>query len=318
MSTNPEREAEVTVGLDIGGTKVLGVVLDHAGTILHEQRAPSPDTGFEALVAVCRDLVAAIGPPDAPVGVGAAGLVGRTGVISYAPNLSGVIDAPIRDAVAAATGRRVAADNDANVAALAEATYGAAVGARHALMVTLGTGIGGGIIADGEVYRGANGYAAEFGHFTVDIDGPICACGERGHWEAIASGNALGRMAREMIEHGRGGTILAAAAGRLADVSGEEVAAAAGEGDADARALLAAYADNIALGLVNLANILDPERIVIAGGVVEIGAQLFEPLGAAFRAHLEGAEHRPDIALVPAAFGGRAGAVGAAVLARSL
>jgi glucokinase len=318
MSTSPEREAEVTVGLDIGGTKVLGVVLDHTGTILHEQRAPSPDTGFEPLVAVCRDLVAAIGPPDAPVGVGAAGLVGRTGVISYAPNLPGVIDAPIRDAVAAATGRRVAADNDANVAALAEATYGAAVGARHALMVTLGTGIGGGIIADGEVYHGANGYAAEFGHFTVDIDGPICACGERGHWEAIASGNALGRMAREMIEHGRGGTILAAAAGRLADVSGEEVAAAAGEGDADARALLAAYADNIALGLVNLANILDPERIVISGGVVEIGALLFEPLGAAFRAHLEGTEHRPDIALVPAAFGERAGAVGAAVLARSL
>ena len=205
-------------------------------------------------------------------------------MISYAPNLPGVIDAPIRDAVAAATGRRVVVDNDANVAALAEATYGAAVGARHALMVTLGTGIGGGIIADGEVYRGANGFAAEIGHFTVDSDGPICACGELGHWEAIASGNALGRMAREMIEHGRGGTILAAAGGRLADVSGEEVAAAAGEGDADARALLAAYADNVALGLANLANILDPERIVIAGGVVEIGALLFEPLGAAFRA----------------------------------
>ncbi len=184
-------------------------------------------------------------------------------------------------------------------------------------MVTLGTGIGGGLIVDGRIYRGANGFAAEFGHVTVERGGPICACGELGHWEAIASGNALGRMARDLVTSGRGATILAAAGGDLTAVSGEEVATAAAEGDIDAQKLLAHYADNIALGLANLANILDPERIVISGGVVEMGPLLFDPLRAAFRARLEGTQYRPEIPILPAVFGERAGAVGAALLART-
>jgi glucokinase len=308
--------AEVTVGLDIGGTKVLGVVLDEHGVVVREARKRSPVGELDALVAACGAIVAELAPPHAPIGVGVAGLVDRHGRLTYAPNIPGVRDAPLRDALARATGHAVVVDNDANAAALAEVTLGAAAGARHALMITLGTGIGGGIIADGKVYRGANGFAAEFGHVTVERGGPRCACGELGHWEAIASGHALGRMARDLVSSGRGVGILAAAGGKLHAVSGEEVAAAAAAGDPDARALLAHYADNVALGLANLANILDPERIVISGGLVEMGPLLFDPLVRAFQDRLEGREHRPDIPILPAALGERAGAVGAALLAR--
>jgi glucokinase len=314
MSTSPDR---TTIGLDIGGTKVLGVVLDASGTVVREERRRSPASELDALVAGCAGIVEDLDAPGAPVGVGAAGIVDAKGRWRYAPNIPAVRDAPLRDDLHAALGRPVFVDNDANVAALGELSYGAAKGARHALMVTLGTGIGGGIIAGGRVYQGANGFAGEIGHVTVDRHGPLCACGERGHWEAIASGHALGRMARELCASGKGGAILAAAGGDLDQVGGEEVAIAAAAGDEEARALLGAYADNVALGLANLANILDPELIVISGGLVELGALLFDPLGVAFHDRLEATEHRPSVPIVPAALGERAGAVGAAVLART-
>jgi len=304
-----------TIGLDIGGTKVLGVVLDARGRVVAEHRVASPVVGLDPLVDACVTVVERLTAPGTPIGVGVAGLVDPDGRLKYAPNIPGVRDAPLRDALAAATGRAVVVDNDANVAALGEVTFGAARRARHALMVTLGTGIGGGIILDGAIYRGAHGFAAEIGHMTVERDGPLCSCGERGHWEAIASGNALGRMARELVETGRGAAILELA-GTLDEVSGEEVGVAAARGDGDARALLARYADNVAIGLANLANILDPERIVISGGLVTLGPLLFEPLLVAFAARLEATEHRAEVPIVPAQLGERAGAIGAAVLAQ--
>lgn len=307
-----------TIGLDIGGTKVLGVVLAADGSVLHEHRVPSPVLDLPSLVEACARLVTEIDGRGLPIGVGAAGLVDRDGRLTYAPNIPGVRDAPLRAEIARATGAAVVVDNDANVAALGEATYGASRGARHALQVTLGTGIGGGLIVDGEIYRGAHGFAGEIGHVTVDRDGPRCACGELGHWEAIASGSALGRMARELVASGRGQAVLDAAGGDPGAVSGEDVAAAARAGDPDALELVSRYADNVALGLANLAHVLDPELIVVAGGLVRMGDLLFGPLARAFRSRLEGADHRPPVPIVPAELGERAGAVGAAVLARSL
>jgi glucokinase len=310
-----------TIGLDIGGTKVLGVVLAEDGTVVREVRLASPHTGLDALVATGAAIVEQLeapDAPDAPIGVGVAGLVDREGVVRYAPNLPNVRDAPLRDALAQATGHVVVVDNDASAATLGEATYGAAVGRRHVLLVTLGTGIGGGLLLDGRMYRGANNFGAEIGHFTVDPAGPMCACGERGHWESIASGSALGRMARELVAKGGGAAVVAAAGGAASAVTGTHVGTAAAQGDADARSLLVQYADNVALGLAGLANILDPECIVIAGGLVELGPLLFGPLREAFGRHVEGVDYRPSIAIVPAQLGERAGAVGAGVLARSL
>jgi glucokinase len=309
--------ASPTIGFDIGGTKVLAVVVDDAGQVLDE-RMHASEHGFDALVDGCVMLVDALGYDAAPIGVGVAGLVDLDGRLNYAPNIPGVVYAPLLAALRERTGRPAVVDNDANVAALAEVTYGAAKGARDALMVTLGTGIGGGIILAGQVLRGAHGFAAEIGHITIDRNGPVCACGERGHWEAIASGNALGRMARDLVEQGGGKAILAAAGGDMTKVTGHEVGVVAATGDAEANMLLEQYADNIAIGLAALANVVDPEMIVFAGGIIALGRQLFDPLEVAFERHVEGVEHRPRIPIVPAALGVRAGGIGAAVLARTL
>ena len=307
-----------TIGLDIGGTKALGVVLDADGTVLREARHGSPHMGFDALIATAATIVAELALGGAPVGVGIAGLVDREGHMSYGPNLPLVRDAPVRTALEKATGHAVIVDNDAGLAGLGELTYGAATGARHVLFVTLGTGIGGALLLDGRMYRGAHNFGAEIGHFTVDRDGPRCACGELGHWEAIASGTALGRMARELISRGGGAAIVAAAGSEPAAVTGMHVGEAAALGDPDAHHVLVEYADNVALGLAGLANVLDPECIVIAGGLVELGPLLFAPLRDAFGRHLEGVDYRPPVPILPAVLGERAGAVGAAVFARNL
>jgi glucokinase len=316
-----------TIGFDIGGTKILGVVTDQNGTVVAEERDESPEgfgdivdsaatmaTALQQRVAEDRDLQGEI----VAIGVGIAGLVDGDGVLRYGPNLPGVIDAPVRDALAKRTGVPVVVDNDANAAGWGEVRFGAAAGSRDALLVTLGTGIGGAIVLDGAVLRGAHGFAAEIGHFTVDRDGPVCACGERGHWEAIASGSALGRMARELVARGAGAAILAASGGDAAAVNGHHVGAAAAAGDADALELLRAYSDNVALGLSALANILDPAIIVISGGLVTLGDLLFAPLRHAFLAHIEAPEHRPSVPIVPATLGERAGAIGAAAIAADL
>ena len=318
MSSSATPSALPTVGLDIGGTKVLGVLLDARGTVLKEQRRLSPHAGVDALVATSTAIVDDLAQPGSPVGVGAAGLVSQDGEILYSPNLPSIRHARLREALANATHHPLIVDNDANVAALGEIAYGAARGRRHALLVTLGTGIGGGMLLNGELYRGSHGFGAEIGHITIQVGGPVCACGERGHWEAIASGSALGRMARELVEQGHGARILAAAGGAVEQVTGVHVEEAARAGDPDAIHLLEAYADNVALGLASLANILDPEVIVIAGGLVELGPLLFDPLDESFLRHVEGGAYRPKIPIVPAELGERAGAVGAAVLAREL
>jgi glucokinase len=300
----------LTIGLDVGGTKILGVVRAADGSILDEHRAESSYDregvlgGMAAVVTRLqrRDVVA--------LGIGIAGLVTPDGRLRYGPNLPGVEEVDIRGEMAARTGLTTSVDNDANVAGYAEVVQGAARGCRHALVVTLGTGIGGALIVDGEIFRGANGFAGEIGHWSVERGGAICACGERGHWEAIASGSALGRLGREAV-----------AAGRLvaADpVDGHTIGALAARGDGAAIAVLAEYADNVAIGLAGLATILDPEVIVISGGVVELGALLFEPLRRAFVQYLEGDTHRPEIPLLPAVLGERAGAIGAAAMVSTL
>ncbi len=308
-----------TIGIDVGGTKVLGVALDAGGpTVLDEHRVPSglgADGVLLAIETVYGELAARV-PGAAAVGVGIAGLVDFAGDMRYGPNLPAVAVLPVRTHMETFTGLPVYVDNDANAAGVGEARFGAARGARDALLVTLGTGIGGAIIAGGEIYRGANGFAAEIGHFTLDRSGPMCACGERGHWEAMASGTALGRMGGELVAAGRGAAITAVACGET--VTGVHVATAARGGDADALQLLHTFADNVALGLAALSNILDPDLIVIGGGLVELGALLFAPLGAAFAVHLEGAKYRNAIRIAPAALGERAGAIGAAVQARAL
>ena len=314
------QQAVLTAGVDIGGTKLLAVAATEKGEIIAERREPTaagPDAILSAISAVVADLVVAESD-IAAVGVGLPGLVDLDGAVHYAPNLPGFVGVPARERLAATSPVPVIVDNDANVAALGEAVHGAGRGHREVLVVTLGTGIGGGLIIDGEVHRGAHGFSAEIGHFTVDPAGPPCACGAVGHWEAIASGTALGRRAREWAARGDAPSVLARVAGVVEAVTGHEAGRAAAAGEADGLAILTEHARAVAVGLGGLVNILDPEVIVISGGLVELGDLLLDPLRAALPEHVEGAGHRPVPPVLAAELGEHAGAVGAAALARTL
>jgi glucokinase len=238
-----------------------------------------------------------------------------SGTLRSAPNLAWR-EIRLRDLVAERTGLPCVVDNDANVAAWGEYRFGAARGYRHALVVTVGTGIGGGIVADGELFRGAHGFAAEIGHFIVEPGGPPCGCGNRGCWEQVASGRALDRAARAEVERDAGGRIAALAAG--AEPSGLHVSEAAGEGAPAAVAIFEVVGRRLGEGIAGLVNILDPEVVIVGGGVAEVGAVLLEPARRAFLDAVEAPEHRPEVPILAAALGNDAGAIGAAALGLDL
>ncbi len=319
--------AGVTLGIDIGGTKVLGVALGSGGVAVAETRVPTP-TGSREIAAgevatvveqIVATLDAEIGDASgtAPVGVGAPGMVDREGCLRFAPNLPhahgvdwlGLLGARL-------PGRRVVVENDANLAVLAEHRLGAARGYRHVVMVTLGTGIGGGIVADDQVQVGATGFAGEIGHMVVDPAGPVCPCGRRGCWERFASGAGLGVLAREAALAGRLGEVVSLAGGDPESVRGEDVSAAAAAGDPAARRVIEEVGQWIGFGLANLAAVLDPECFVLGGGVVRAGDLLVDAARSAFGSLVEGGDRRRAAVVVPAHFGERSGAVGAALAAR--
>lgn len=301
-----------TVGIDIGGTKLLAVRGDGSEVV----RRPTP-AGGEAIVDAVAAVVAELGGADA-VGLGIAGLVDRTGVLRVGANLPGVVGFGFRDAIEARLGVPVAVDNDAATALWAELVRGAARGAREAVLVTLGTGIGGGHVCGGVLQRGANGFAGEPGHMVVDPNGPLCPCGRRGCWERFASGSGLGRLARDAAEAGQAARVVAIAGGDPEAVRGEHVTAAAAEGDAGALAVLADFGWWVSLGIANLVNVLDPEVVVVGGGLAEAGELLLAPVRRHFTSLVLSPAHRPAVPIVAAELGERAGALGAALLAEDL
>jgi glucokinase len=327
----PSRSGEVTLGIDVGGTKVLGVALDADDRVVAEVKVPAPaahgrdavtDGDPGALVEVLASVVGLL-RAEAPagrepaVGVGVPGLVDDHGVLRFAPNLPVGTGVDVGARLAAALGgARVLVDNDATCAALAEWTSGAARGLTDAVTVTLGTGIGGGVVAGGRVLRGANGFAAEIGHMVVDPGGPPCPCGKRGCWERYASGSGLGRLAREAAHAGRLGAALALAGGDPEDVRGEHVTTTAADGDEGALAVLADFGWWLALGLANLAAALDPAAFVLGGGLAEHLGLVLGPARDAFDLLLVDRAYRPAIDIRLAELGERAGAVGAAMAAR--
>lgn len=311
----------LVVGIDIGGTKVLAVESDDAGHVLRTARRETP--GRLVDVRLVEDALTeavegvADGRPVAAVGVAAAGFVDAAGErVRFAPHLPWRDDR-VRTRLSERWGTTVALENDANCVARAEAAYGAARGAASALVVTLGTGIGGALLLDGSLVRGHNGMAGEFGHMQVVPDGHPCECGRRGCWEQYCSGNALVRLAR--AEVGRMPTLLDELSGGEPDrLTGPMVSQAAEEGDLLARQAFGSVGDWLGVGVANLVAAFDPEVVVIGGGVSAAGDRLLEPARAALARSLVGAGHRDVPALVRARFGPEAGAVGAADLARSV
>ena len=309
-----------TFGVDLGGTNLRVALVDPDGSVVDERRVATPHTLDEIvdrIAGAVRDF-APQRPEARALGVGAAGMVDHEGTIHYSPNVPAFLQAPVRARLEAVTGLPTIVDNDANVAVVAELVHGAARGCTEVLLITLGTGVGGGVVTRGEVLRGAHGFGAEIGHFQVDPDGPLCACGQRGHWEAMASGTALGALGREWALAGAAPSVLARAAGAVHDITGVMVGDVAQAGADDAVAIVEEYARRVAIGLVGLVNIFDPERVVVSGGLVELDDVLLRPLRAAFDGRIEGAAYRPAVPIVAAELGGQAGVVGAAVLARDL
>jgi glucokinase len=308
----------LVAGVDIGGTKCLGLCIAVDGTVLVEERLPTPRGAAnltDTVATVVDALAANAGRRISAVGVGAPGLVDRDGVLRAAPNLIGVTEMPIREMLTERLHVPVTVDNDATCATEAEWRHGAASGAQDALLITLGTGIGGGVVSGGALQRGANGFMSEPGHMVVDPNGPPCVCGRRGCWERYASGSGLARLARDAAFGGRAAAVVDAAGGDPESVRGEHVTSAARAGDPAARDILEEFAWWLALGLANLTNLFDPEVIVLGGGLVEEADLLLEPMRRLYEGLLYAPAHRPRPRLEPAMLGEHAGAMGAALIA---
>ena len=310
----------VTIGVDIGGTKIAGAVVSATGEILacarRDTPAQDPDQIAHDVAAVVTDL--SRGRDDVrAVGVACAGFVDRTGsTVLFAPNLAWR-DEPMKMRLEALLDLPVIIENDANAAAWGEFRYGAATETDDMLLVTVGTGIGGGVVVDGQLLRGAYGIAGELGHMRVVPEGIRCGCGNRGCWEVYASGNALVREARELVASGALSAVALsdACGGDPSRLMGHHVTTVAQAGDPAAAELLADLGRWLGEGAASMAAVLDPELIVIGGGVIAAGELLLGPARAAYGRQLSGRGHRPVAQIVPAALGNDAGMIGVAALA---
>jgi glucokinase len=310
----------LTVGIDVGGTKIAGGVVDEHGTILATARRESPATDTDAIERSIEDLVQELRGAFqvTGVGVGAAGFVdSKRSTVMFAPNLAWR-DEPLRADLERRIGLPVVIENDANAAAWGEFAFGAGEDVADSLLVTVGTGVGGGIVLNGELHRGAFGVAAEIGHMRVVPDGRICGCGNRGCWEQYASGSALVRDTREQARQGSliARTLVDRAGGDVEAITGPLITEAARDGDAFAHEQLASLGRWLGEGIASLAAVLDPEVVIIGGGVSEAGDLLLDPVRSHFRANLTGRHYRPELQIRGAVLGNKAGMIGAADLAR--
>lgn len=299
------------IGVDLGGTKLAAALVSLDGRLTHRVTRPTCTDDAGTLVdQVCElvtELLAVASAPVRAVGIGAAGLVDRDrSTVRFAPNLP-LNDVPLGELVAERTHLDVTVENDANAAAWAEYRFGAGRGAESLAVVTVGTGIGAGIVLDGRLFRGSHGLAAEVGHLVLDPAGPPCPCGGAGCLESFASGRALSAAARRLA--GDGG-----AAGR--EIQGSALAAAALAGDQVAIEAFRQIGTSLGLGLAGLAAVLDVDAFVLGGGVAAAGELLRAPAELALRDRLVGGAHRPRPDVRLAALGNDAGIVGAADLAR--
>ncbi len=303
----------LAVGIDLGGTKIAAGIVDSDGRLHSREELPSDIDDPSAVVAQIGELVRLLAPEGAVgLGIGAAGIVDyETGYYLFGPN-TGLREIRLVEAVEDVVHLPVRLDNDANCAAWAEHRFGVGKGTRDFMCVTLGTGIGGGLVLDGRPYRGAHGGAAEIGHMMVDPDGPLCGCGRKGCWEQYASGLALERTAVvELSSHPDSVLTDAVVDGR---VPGKVITAAARNGDAFAEQLVDRMATWVGWGLGSLVNILEPERIAIGGGIAE-DWDLFETRATlAMRERVEASDRRPLPVVSKAELGADAGIVGAALL----
>jgi glucokinase len=312
---------ELTIGVDVGGTKIAAGVVDPEGRLLEQVRVETPATTAQA---VERGIVAAVRPlldrhPVVSVGLAVAGFVDeKRSTLRFAPNLP-MVERPLQEIIGGQVGVPVVVENDANAAAWGEYRFGGGRGNSDVVLITVGTGLGGGIVLEGRLLRGAFGAAGEFGHVRMVPGGLPCGCGNRGCWEQYTSGSALIREARFLARTRPqdASTLLELSGGDPEDITGRMITAAAQDGDPTSRALLADVGRWLGEGIADLADVLDPSAVVVGGGVSEAGDLLLEPARVAYDAVLSAGAHRPHLTIVAAELGNDAGLIGAADLART-
>jgi glucokinase len=311
----------LSIGIDVGGTKVLGGVVDEKGNVVERARKETPSQGGQGLTQTIADTARELMEKHAvvSVGVSAAGFVSSDRKTMLAtPNIADWNGVDLDFQLTALIGLPVVIENDANAAAWGEAKFGAGQNEAHMMMLTIGTGIGGGIVVNGELYRGAFGIAAEFGHMRVVPDGHLCGCGARGCFEQYASGNALLRRVREAInaspEIAR--NLLSRGDGTVAGLTGQAITAAARDGDPVALAAFNTTGQWLGAGIASLSVLLDPACVVIGGGVIDAGEILLKPTRESLERTMPFAGKHPSPRLIAAALGNEAGLVGVADLSR--
>ncbi|MBL1066741.1 ROK family glucokinase [Streptomyces sp. 7-21] len=309
----------LTIGVDIGGTKIAAGVVDEDGEILDTRQVPTPQTP-EGVVEAISEAIKAVGSGTGAeaVGVGAAGYVDdKRATVLFAPNIRWRHET-LKDKLEQRVGMSVVIENDANAAAWGEYRFGAGVGHDDVVCITLGTGLGGGIIIGGRLHRGRFGVAGEFGHIRVVPDGLLCGCGSQGCWEQYASGRALVRYAKQRAtatpEAAK--VLLGFGDGTPEGIEGRHVSMAARQGDPVAVDSFRELARWAGAGLADLASLFDPSAFIVGGGVSDEGDLVLEPIRKSFRRWLVGSRYRPHAQVLAARLGGRAGLVGAADLAR--
>jgi glucokinase len=312
----------LTVGVDVGGTKVLGGVVDASGKVLATSRRDTPREGGSALTKTIAEVALELMQEHVitAVGVSAAGFVSSDRKTMLAtPNIADWNGVQLDVELTKLIGLPVVIENDANAAAWGEAKFGAGRNQAHMMMLTIGTGVGGGIVVNNELYRGAFGIAAEFGHLRVVPEGHLCGCGARGCFEQYASGSALRRHAREAISASPdlARNLLARGDGTIDGLTGQAITDAAREGDAVALAAFQTTAQYLGAGIASLAVLLDPSCVVIGGGVIDAGEILLAPTREAMKRYMPFAGKHPYPEIVAAELGNEAGLVGVADLARN-
>ena len=311
----------LSIGIDIGGTKVLGALVDTSGTVALEKRIPSPaqdpDQMVEVVASLITELADAAGQELEAVGVAAAGFIDATGsTVLYAPNLKWRNE-PLRERLEQRTKLAVVIENDANAAGWAEFRFGAGQGTKDMAMLTLGTGVGGAIISDGQLRRGGFGIAGELGHIRVVRDGRPCGCGRKGCVEQYASGTALLNAAKALVaSNDPAAAMLAQLSPSAGQLTGQHIAQALLAGDSGARALIEDLGQYLGEAMGSITAALDPEVYVIGGGLSEAGELVLDPIRRSFEAEVPAIGFRPVAKVVGATFSNQAGVIGAADLAR--
>ncbi len=304
------------LGIDIGGTSVKGVLIDEKGNIIADGSIPTGaqsggDVILNAVVTLCGKLQRESGCKACALGAGCAGMIGDDGTVIFAGNL-GLKNFPLAEKLVQKLGMPVKVTNDANAAALGEAAFGAGKLYADSIFITLGTGVGGGIIINGKLFEGGRGAGAEIGHTVIERKGERCTCGRRGCLEAYASATALIKFTKRAMEEDAGSAMW-----KTCDLSGVtgKTAFDCADGDYTAKKVVETYLGYLACGIINLANIFRPQAIILGGGVAEEGDKLIVPLQKKLDERIFGGQGYAPVKVVKAALGTRAGAMGAARLA---